>query len=234
MMPKHPVLPILPLLLALALPWAAIPASAGWGDTLKAAGDAGAKAAGLSVTPSQIEGAFRELLSLGADSAVKSLSQDGGFSRLAATSLSLPDSYRKVAETVAPDLLANLNTAAEAAVPAIGELFQKTIKTMEFANPTGLLSGRNDAVTSYFEQSARPGLTENAAPLIRSALEESGAGTAVSAAQKLSALTGTDFDPVGYLTDKTLDSMFLYMAKTEQDVRSGDMAVTSELLQKVF
>jgi hypothetical protein len=165
---------------------------------------------------------------------VKSLSQDGGFSRLAATSLSLPDSYQKIAETVAPNLLANLNSAAEAAVPAIGELFQKTIKTMEFANPSGLLSGKSDAVTNYFEESARSGLAENAAPLVRSALEQAGAGTAVSAAQKLSALTGTDFDPVSYLTDKTLDSMFLYMAKTEQDVRSGDMAVTSELLQKVF
>jgi hypothetical protein len=221
-------------LLALALAWAAVPASAGWGDALKAAGDAGAKAAGLSVTPSQIESAFRELLLLGADSAVQSLSQDGGFSKLAATSLSLPDSYRKIAETMAPDLLANLNSAAEAAVPAIGELFQKTIGTMEFANPSGLLSGKSDAVTRYFEDSARSGLAANAAPLIRSALERAGAGTAVSAAQQLSALTGTDFDPVGYLTDKTLDSMFLYMAKTEQDVRSGDLAVTSELLQKVF
>ena len=231
---KHHHSTILPLLLVLVLAWTAAPASAGWGDALKAAGDAGAKAAGLSVTPSQIEGAFRELLSLGADSAVQSLSQDGGFSKLAATSLSLPDSYQKIAETVAPNLLANLNSAAEAAVPAIGELFQKTIKTMEFANPTELLSGKSDAVTSYFEQSARSSLAENAAPLIRSALEEAGAGTAVSAAQKLSALTGTDFDPVNYLTDKTLDSMFLYMAQTEKDVRSGDMAVTSELLQKVF
>jgi hypothetical protein len=231
---KFPVFPILLLSLALALPLAAAPAFAGWGDALKAAGDAGAKAAGLSVTPSQIEEAFRELLSLGADSAVKSLSRDGGFSRLAATSLALPDSYRKVAETVAPDLLADLNAAAEASVPAIGELFQKTIKSMEFANPAELLSGKSDAVTSYFEESARPGLAENAAPLIRSALEKAGAGTAVGAAQKLSALTGTDFDPVNYLTGKTLDSMFLYMAKTEKDVRSGDMAATSELLQKVF
>ncbi|WP_319581530.1 DUF4197 domain-containing protein [uncultured Pseudodesulfovibrio sp.] len=231
---KYPVLPTLTLLLVLTLTWSAAPASAGWGDALKAAGDAGAKAAGLSVTPSQIESAFRELLSMGADSAVESLSADGGFSQLAATSLSLPDSYQKIAETVAPNLLANLNSAAESAVPAIGELFQKTIKTMEFANPSGLLSGKDDAVTSYFEDSARSGLSTNAAPLIKSALEQAGAGTALNAAQKLSAMTGTDFDPVSYLTEKTLDSMFLYMAKTEKDVRSGDLAVTSELLQKVF
>jgi|GEM_PF-1866705 len=234
MLVKHPALPVLPLLLVLGLTWAAAPASAGWGDALKAAGDAGAKAAGLSVTPSQIESAFRELLSLGADSAVQSLSEDGGFSKMAATSLSLPDSYQKIAETVAPHLLDNLNAAAETAVPAIGELFQKTIDTMEFTNPSGLLSGKSDAVTMFFEDSARPGLTENAAPLIRSALEKTGAGTAVGAAQQLSAVTGTDFDPVNYLTQKTLDSMFLYMARTEQDVRSGDLAVTSELLQKVF
>jgi len=229
---KHPVLPVLFLLFA--LPWAAAPATAGWGEALKGAGDAGAKAAGLSVTPSRIEQAFRELLSLGADSAVDALSRDGGFSSMAATSLSLPDSYRKVAESVAPDLLANLNAAAEAAVPAVGELFQQTIKTMEFADPSGLLSGESDAVTGYFEQSARPGLAENAAPLIRSALDRTGAGSAAEAAQKLSALTGTDFDPVEYLTDKTLDAMFLYMGETEQGVRSGDIEATSELLKKIF
>lgn len=231
---RYSSLPILPLLLVLALACPATPVSAGWGEALKAAGDAGAEAAGLSLTPSRIESAFRELLSLGADSAVQSLSREGGFSRLAATSLSLPDGYRTVAETVAPNLLANLNAAAEAAVPAVGELFQKIIESMEFANPSGLLSGKSDAVTSYFEQSARPGLAENSAPLIRAALEKAGAGTAVDSAQRLSALTGSDFDPVGYLTDKTLNSMFLYMAETEQDVRSGDLAVTSELLQKVF
>ncbi|EGB15975.1 hypothetical protein DND132_2772 [Pseudodesulfovibrio mercurii] len=231
---KYNAAPLLTLLLVLSCLLTAAPASAGWGDALKAAGDAGAKAAGLSVTPSQIETAFRELLSMGADSAVESLSQDGGFSKLAATSLSLPDSYQKVAETVAPNLLANLNSAAEAAVPAVGELFQKTIKSMEFANPTGLLSGKSDAVTSYFEESARSDLAKNAAPLIQAALEKAGAGSAVSAVQQLSSLTGTAFDPVDYLTDKTLDSMFLYMAQTEKGVRSGDITATSELLQKVF
>ncbi|WP_207261856.1 DUF4197 domain-containing protein [Desulfovibrio sp. Huiquan2017] len=222
---------LLPLLLSCL--WTA-PAAAGWGEALKAAGDAGAKAAGMSVTPSQIEAAFRELLSMGADSAVESLSRDGGFSKLAATSLSLPDSYQKVAETVAPDLLSNLNSAAEAAVPAVGQLFQKTIKTMEFANPSGLLSGKSDAVTNYFEKSTRPSLADGAAPLIRAALEKTGAGNAVNAVKQLSSLTGTAFDPVDYLTNKTLDSMFLYMAQTEQDVRSGDIATASELLQKVF
>lgn len=231
---KHASSPLLPLLLLFSCLWAAAPASAGWGDALKAAGDAGAKAAGLSVTPSQVETAFRELLAMGADSAVDSLSRDGGFSKLAATSLSLPDSYQKVAESVAPNLLADLNSAAEAAVPAIGDLFQQTIKTMEFANPSGLLSGESDAVTSYFEESARPSLAENAAPLIRSALEKTGAGGALDAVAQLSTLTGTAFDPADYLTNKTLDAMFLYMARTEQGVRSGDIATTSALLQKVF
>jgi hypothetical protein len=222
------------LLLIPACLWAAATAHAGWGDALKGAGEAGSKTMGLPSVPTGIDDAFRELLSMGTDSAVESLSQDGGFSKQAATSLAVPDDYRKLAETVAPDLLGYLNSAAESAVPAIGELFQTTIDTMEFANPTSLLSGKNDAVTAYFEESARPKLTENAAPLIQSALEQTGAGAAMSAAQRLSSMTGGAFDPVTYLTDKTLDSMFLYLGQTEKGVRSGDIETTSKLLQQFF
>ena len=218
----------------IALMLAAPPARAGWGDTLKAAGDAGAKAMGLSVTPSQAEQGLRELLAMGTDSAVESLSADGGFSRQAATALSLPDSYRKLAETVAPQLLDTLNKAAESAVPAVGEVFKKTISTMEFANPASLISGKSDAVTSYFEESARSSLETNAAPLVQAALEKAGAGSALTAIKQLSGLTGVAFDPVSYLTNKTLDSMFLYIADTEKGIRSGDIEATSELLKKIF
>lgn len=213
---------------------AAAPSMAGWGDALKSAGDAGAKSLGLSVSPSQAEQGLRELLVMGTDAAVVQLSADGGFSKRAATALSLPDSYQKLAETVAPQLLDSLNKAAESAVPAVGEVFKKTISTMEFADPTSLISGKKDAVTRYFEESARVSLAENTAPLMQAALEEYGAGSALSAIRQLSSLTGVEFDPVGYLTDKTLDSMFLYIAKTEKGVRSGDIETTSELLNKLF
>lgn len=224
---------LLALILGILMTTAA-PAPAGWGDALKAAGDAGAKSMGLSVTPSQAEQGLRELLVMGTDSAVESLSADGGFSKNAATALALPDSYQKLAETLAPQLLANLNKAAESAIPAVGEVFKKTISTMEFANPSSLISGKSDAVTRYFEKSARASLAENAAPLIQAALEQAGGGTALSAIKQLSGLTGVAFDPVGYLTEKTLNSMFLYIAQTEKGIRSGDIEATSELLKKLF
>lgn len=226
--------PTVPLLLVLALALAPVPAHSGWGDALKRAGDAGSQAMGLSVGPSQLEAAFRELLGMGTDAAVESLSADGGFSKLAATALSLPDGYRKIAETMAPELLANLNSAAESAVPAVGELFRKAIEGMDFSSPGSLLSGKSDAVTAYFEENTRASLAEGAAPLVRSALERAGGGSILNAVKQLGSLTGASFDPVDYLTQKTLDSMFLYIGQTEQGIRSGDITKTSELLQKVF
>jgi len=223
-----------PLLLILAVTLTPVPVHAGWGDTLKQAGDAGSQAMGLSVGPSQIEAAFRELLGMGTDSAVESLSADGGFSKKAATALALPESYQKVVETVAPNLLASLNSAAESAVPEVGALFRKTIETMEFSSPGSLLSGKKTAVTDYFEESARDSLAQGAAPLIEAALSQAGGASILAAVKQLSSLTGTPFDPVDYLTQKTLDSMFLYIGKTEKGIRSGDITATSELLQKVF
>ncbi|MGE4195281.1 MAG: DUF4197 domain-containing protein [Pseudodesulfovibrio sp.] len=225
-------LPLILLFLAVSLQ--PVSARAGWGETLKQAGDAGSQAMGLSVGPSRIEAAFRELLGMGTDAAVESLSADGGFSALAATALSLPESYRKIAETVAPNLLASLNSAAEAAVPGVGELFKKAIATMEFSNPGSLLSGSKTAVTEYFDANARDSLTRGAAPLLEAALNQAGGGSILSAIKQLGSLTGTPFDPVDYLTRKTLDSMFLYIGKTEEGIRSGDITTTSELLQRVF
>ncbi|WP_316898919.1 DUF4197 domain-containing protein [Pseudodesulfovibrio indicus] len=225
---------VIPLLLVLAAALTPVSAHAGWGDALKQAGDAGSQAMGLSVGPSQIETAFRELLVMGTDSAVESLSADGGFSRKAATALSLPEGYHKIAETVAPNLLASLNSAAEDAVPEVGALFRKTIETMEFSNPGSLLSGNKTAVTEYFDANARDSLTRGAAPLVEAALNQAGGASILSAVKQLSGLTGTPFDPVDYLTRKTLDSMFLYIGKTEKGIRSGDITATTELLQTVF
>lgn len=42
----------------------------------------------------------------------------------------------------------------------------------------------------------------------------------------------TDID--GYVTEKTLDGLFLLIAKEEQRIRENPLARTSDLLRKVF
>jgi hypothetical protein len=215
------------------------PASAGWADSLKQVGsdyaDQKAKEAGLSYTPSAALSAAKEVLNLGTASAVSELSTDGAFSQTSATSLSLPESLANV--TGSTNLLSSMNKAAENAIPETGTIFQKTISNLNVTDtPSSLLTGEDTAITQYFETSSRDTLKQ----LVKPVVEKSASTASVSSymAPLTAALQATgstsSFDVNDYLTDKVLDSMFLYMGEKEQSLRSSGGEGASALLQKLF
>lgn len=205
---------------------------AGWGDALKNAGDAGAKAAGLSYTPSDAIAGIREVLSLGTESAVSTLEKPGGFSSDPALSIPMPDMLKGFGDSTG--LLSTFNKAAESSVPSTGSIFMDAIQNLDISNPVALLGGSDDAITKFFESSSRDTLKKLVKPVINTSLDTAGVGTylsAMSAAQ--TATGGTPFDPVDYVTDYTLDGMFSLMAMQEKELRSTGGG-TSELLKKLF
>jgi len=205
------------------------PASAGWGDALKAAGDAGAKAAGLSYTPSEAEAGIRKVLTLGTDSAVSKLSSGGGFSANPATAIGLPDSLSSLGD--AAGLLSTFNSAAESSVPSIGGLFKTAIGDLDVPNPGAMIGGGDTSITSYFEKVSRPAIRKLAKPIVSRSLDAAGMGPYVGAMSMAS--QGAGFDPVDFVTDKTLDGIFLSIGEKEKTLRSTGGG-TSELLKKLF
>ncbi|QJB56525.1 DUF4197 domain-containing protein [Pseudodesulfovibrio sp. zrk46] len=214
-------------------------AFAGWGDTLKKAGaelaDDGATAAGLPYTPSEAVSGIKEVLELGTDYGVSSLGVPGGFSANSATSLSLPSSLTSLGDTAG--LLSSLNTAAEGAIPGTGNVFLDVIKDLAVGDYATLLNGGEDAITRFFESSSRTTLKKLVRPVVDKSVEASGVADYLAplmAVQQTSGVTGTAFDPVDFVTDKTLDGMFLYMGLKEREIRTSNGAGTTELLQKLF
>jgi len=207
-------------------------AFAGWGDALKAAGDAGAEAAGLSYTPSEAEAGIKEVLSMGTDSAVSNLGKSGGFSMNPANAIPVPDALKSLGDNAG--LMSMFNSAAESSVPSIGGLFNNSINDLDVSNPTSMLgSGSADtAITNYFDQQSRPHLRKLARPIVAESLDAAGAGGTMSAMS--TAMQGTGFDPVDYVTDQTLDVMFRYIGEKEKSLRSSGGAGASSLLQKIF
>jgi len=212
-----------------------LPATAGWGDSLKSAGDAGAKAVGLPYTPTEADAGIRELLHMGTDYAVTELGQKGGFSNNVAAAIPLPKTLSSMIGS--SGLLSSFNTAAEKSVETIGGIFHKTINTMDIGNPVSMISGSDTSITDYFEETARPTLKEMARPVVENQLGAAGLSTytnAIKTAQALSNTSGTTFDPVDYVTDKTLDAMFTYIGEEEKNLRSSGASGASELLKKLF
>jgi hypothetical protein len=232
-----PALILMAILAFMAALMAAAPARAGWGDTLKQAGtqvaDEQATAAGLGYTPSEAVSGIKQVLSLGADSAVSTLGAGGGFTANPALSIGLPESLGNLPG--GSGLTSLLNSAAESAVPSVGPLFQSAIAGLDVGNPAPLISSGNDAITRYFESASRDTLKRQAKPLVGKSLDAAGLSSyasAIAAAQQ--AAGAAPLDMSGYVTDKLLDSMFSLMGQKEASIRSSGGAGTTELLQKLF
>ena len=227
------------ILTALTLLMAAT-ALAGWSDTLKQTGSQyandGAATAGLPYTPSEAVAGIKDVLSLGTDFATSSLARPGGFSSSPATALSLPDSLMGLGGD-SSGLLSALNTAAEKSVPSTGSIFLDAIQNLNVNDASSLLGGGEDAITRFFEHSSRDTLKVLVKPVVEKSVDASGVGTylsAMSLAQQTSGIAGPPFDATDYVTDRTLDGMFHYMALKEKDIRSSGGVGTTDLLKKLF
>lgn len=234
-MPRRYLL-LLAITAILLMPSAAF---SGWGDTLKQVGsdyaDQGATAAGLPYTPSEAVAGIKEVLSMGTDYATSSLGVPGGFSSNPATALALPDSLTSLGDTVG--LLSSLNSAAEGSVPGTGNIFLDVIKNLAVGDYATLLNGGEDAITRFFESSTRDTLKKMVRPVVDKSVEASGVSAYLAplmAAQQTTNVAGPAFDPVDYVTDRTLDGMFYYIGMKERDIRASGGVGTTDLLQKLF
>ncbi|WP_448506032.1 DUF4197 domain-containing protein [Immundisolibacter sp.] len=188
---------------------------------------------------------LKQALTQGAGKAVDVLGRPDGFMGDPKVRIGLPGKLRKAegmlrglgmgAQT--DDLVATMNRAAEAAVPAARPLLVDAIKQMSVDDARGILTGGDDAATRYFQRTTSGPLTEKFKPVISQAM----AGLNLN--QKFQALTGSTGmlmgkTPNGYLEDyvtrKTLDGLFLMIAQEEKSIRTNPAAAVGSLAKKVF
>ena len=106
--------------------------------------------------------------------------------------------------------------------------------------PRSSSNGFCSSVVRAFDYTlGRTGLTERMRPIVESATASTGVTSAykdmLGAAGGFAGMmpaSATDID--GYITSKTLDGLFLMIAKEERKIRKNPMARSTELLQKVF
>jgi hypothetical protein len=231
-----------------------IPAQAGLSDLLdifkgSATGDSAATDAASVSAPSNEEmiAALREALNKGTRYAVDNLGREGGFLDNARVRIPMPDSLAWLEKTLrtlrqdrlADGFVASMNHAAERAVPEAAGIFADAISAMTLEDARAILPGPDDAATRYFREKTGAELTARLSPIVAEAT--SSAGVTASYKQMVAKAGGlgsllsresTDID--GYVTEKTLDGLFLMVAEEEKRIRENPLARSSELLKKVF
>jgi hypothetical protein len=227
------------------------PALADWTkylDTIQGAADtAGVSTTDVDLTNTEMVSGLKEALDKGTQFAVDKLGKPGGFLDNKKVRIPMPDSLTWVESSLrtvgqdelADEFIATMNEAAEQAVPEAAEVFGDAIQNMSVEDAQGILTGPDDAATEYFRTSTESILTDRMRPIVESATASTGVTSAYknmmdSAGGLTSMLPGNSTDIDGYITTKTLDGLFLMIAKEERKIRKNPVARSSELMQKVF
>lgn len=181
-----------------------------------------------------------------ADKAVSQLSAVDGFLGNKEVKISLPGALKKTEKAMrmfgmgkqADELVLKMNRAAEAAVPEAKALLVDSAKKMTVADAKAILTGGDDAATQYFKKTTSKPMAEKFLPIVKKATEN------VQLAQQYNkfAEAGSKFGLVDkdqvnleqYVTQKTLDGVYLMMAKEEAAIRKDPIGQSSALLKKVF
>ncbi len=138
----------------------------------------------------------------------------------------------------ADELILRMNRAAEAAVPEAKALLVDSVKKMSLTDAKGILTGGDDAATQYFKKTTSAPMTEKFLPIVKKATED------VKLAQQYNKFAELDSqfwlvkkDQANleqYVTQKTLDGVYLMMAEEEKAIRKDPVGQASGLIKKVF
>lgn len=199
-----------------------------------------------TITQKDRTAALRTALSQSAQSAIGKLGATDGFLGNAEVKIPLPGKLQKADRLLrmlglgpkADELVTAMNRAAEAAVPEARTLLTDSIRQMSITDAMGILTGGPDAATQYFKRTTSAKLTERFLPIVRTSTAKvdlvrryNDLGAQLTQYQLVDI---KDASVESYVTQKTLDGLFLMMAKEEAAIRANPLGQSSGLLKKVF
>lgn len=189
---------------------------------------------------------LKEALAKGAEYAVSTLGKENGFLGNDQVRIGLPGSLQKAESALrmfgggkyVDDLVGTMNHAAEQAVGEAKPVLLDALKKMSVEDAKGVLAGGQDSATQYFRKTTSETLTQRFLPIVKQATQK------VQLADKYNQFAGKaagaglldskDANLEGYITQKTLDGLFVMVAEQEKAIRQDPVGTGSKLLGKVF
>ena len=202
--------------------------------------------ANQGLTEEDIVKGLKEALEIGTNNAVQLVSQYNGYFKNPKIKIPLPDNVQKAEKFIrgigfsqqVDEFELSMNRAAERAAPKAKAIFWEAIKNMTFTDARSILSGPEDAATSYFRKKTSSELHSAFKPIVNQAMSEVGVTrTYQSVEQKMDSLPfigSMSFDLDEYVTGKALGGLFLMLAEEEKKIRQDPAARVTDLLKKVF
>jgi hypothetical protein len=189
---------------------------------------------------------LKDTLSQGAKVAIAQLGKPGGFSANPKMRIELPGNLGKAASAMkmmgmgaqVEQLEASMNKAAEAAVPQAQVLLLEAVKKMTVQDAKSILTGTDDAATSYLNKTSRAQLRAKFLPIVQQATNQVGLAKQYNSfagqAASFGAIDTKNANIESYVTEEALDGLFKVIAEQEASVRQNPAAAATSLAKKVF
>lgn len=189
---------------------------------------------------------LKQALEFGVNEGVDILGEKDGFFRDQAVRILLPNEIQQVdralrqigLSALADEGLRVLNRAAEDAVVEAKPIFVSAIRGLTFQDAMGILTGNDQAATTYLQNRTTAQLTSAFEPKIASSLDKVGANDIwneiFSKYNAIPLVQPVNPNLTEYVTQKTIDGLFTKVAVKEKSIRNDLGARTTPLLQKVF
>lgn len=219
-----------------------------WNNVVKGSGQNSQKGTSLSnLNNTEIVGALKQALELGAKNASGQLSATNGFFGNALVKVVLPDEVKQAESllrqfgmgNIVDQTILTMNRAAEDAAGKAVPIFVNAVTTMSIQDGMQILTGGNNAATNYLKSKTTASLTEAFRPVIQQSLGKFNVtaywNQLFSAYNNLPLVNKkVNTDLTAYVTEKTLNGLFLTIAQEENKIRENPSARATDLLKKVF
>lgn len=189
---------------------------------------------------------LKDALSQGSIAAVSKLGVENGFLGNDKVKIPLPDALKRVEgglrllgmQKQADELVTAMNRAAEQAVPEAKALLLGAIKNMSVQDAKGILTGGDTAATEYFRKTTSSQLTAKFLPIVTRATAKVGLAdkynNLAGKGAQLGLVDAKQAKIENYVTQKTLDGLFLMVAEQERAIRKDPVGSATGMAKKVF
>ena len=204
-------------------------------------------AAGLASLSNQDAGSgLKDALAQGSAAAVGKLGVENGFLNNDKVKIPLPDALKRVESGLrlmgmqrqADELVVAMNHAAEQAVPEAKPLLIAAIKNMSWQDAKGILTGGETAATDYFRRTTSDQLTAKFLPIVTKATSNVGLAekynNIAGQGARLGLVDAKQAKIENYVTQKTLDGLFIMIAEQEKAIRKDPLGTATGMARQVF
>jgi hypothetical protein len=138
----------------------------------------------------------------------------------------------------ADNLITAMNRAAELSAAEGRPLLMDAIEKMPVEDAAKIVGGGDNAATEYFRNMTSEALAQKFLPIVKNATDQASLlkkyKEFANKGVKFGLVAEKDIDVENYVTQKTLDGLYLVMAEEERAIRSDPTGQANQLLRTVF